>query len=110
MKTRFKKVWCGECCTMQFTGECGHGRAVAPAALLGFDAAVDERKIERLSDFERGACSIVDGFASRPCSTHGVIECPPCWRVWLRGSGVSRLPRVSSLNPAPTAALEVRRG
>jgi len=32
MKTRFPKVWCESCKTMQFVGECPHGvgRAIEP--------------------------------------------------------------------------------
>jgi hypothetical protein len=30
MRSRFKKVWCPSCSTMQFAGECGHGRIVEP--------------------------------------------------------------------------------
>jgi hypothetical protein len=26
MRSRFKKVWCASCGTMQFAGECPHGR------------------------------------------------------------------------------------
>jgi len=29
VKTRFKKVWCESCHSMQFAGECPHGRVVA---------------------------------------------------------------------------------
>lgn len=25
MKTRFRKIWCAQCSSMQFAGECGHG-------------------------------------------------------------------------------------
>jgi hypothetical protein len=32
MRSRFKKVWCASCGTMQFAGECGHGRVEMPAA------------------------------------------------------------------------------
>jgi hypothetical protein len=28
MRSRFKKVWCGSCATMQFAGECPHARFV----------------------------------------------------------------------------------
>ena len=28
MKTRFRKVWCASCSTMQFAGECPHGRGL----------------------------------------------------------------------------------
>ncbi len=48
MRTRFKKVWCGSCSSMQFAGECPHGRVVN-ARMIG------QREGGRLSNFDRDA-------------------------------------------------------
>jgi hypothetical protein len=49
MKTRFRKVWCSSCSTMQFAGECPHPQqrpriawpaGVPPMALTIMDAAM----------------------------------------------------------------------
>lgn len=42
MRTRFRKVWCSSCSTMQFAGECGHGRVEAPPATLVRESAIAE--------------------------------------------------------------------
>lgn len=38
MKTRFRKVWCASCSTMQFAGECGHARVEAPPRNVQLEA------------------------------------------------------------------------
>lgn len=43
MRTRFPKVWCAQCSTMQFAGECGHGRVEAPSGFVQFQSAGMER-------------------------------------------------------------------
>lgn len=35
MRLRFKKVWCDACKSMQFAGECPHGRVVNFAPVAG---------------------------------------------------------------------------
>lgn len=45
MRTRFAKVWCPECKTMQFGGECGHSRVVRPPWTLQLGAALFEKPL-----------------------------------------------------------------
>lgn len=47
MRTRFKKVWCGSCATMQFAGECPHGRVeeAVDSVAHGFTARDNRIKV-----------------------------------------------------------------
>lgn len=46
MRTRFRKVWCPQCSSMQFAGECGHpARVEAPPGNLATVLALAERRL-----------------------------------------------------------------
>jgi hypothetical protein len=51
MRHRFKKVWCSECKTMQFAGECGHARQIEPPTLQKLRARVEERGARSLQSW-----------------------------------------------------------
>lgn len=44
MKTRFRKVWCSSCSTMQFAGECPHPQSASREVRPSLD---DERAAHR---------------------------------------------------------------
>lgn len=46
MRTRFLKVWCDSCKSMQFAGECPHGRVIDARVVGG-------KEEEGLSKFDR---------------------------------------------------------
>lgn len=54
MRTRFRKVWCPTCASMQFAGECGHARVVEAPLTLQLQAKAAEMSIGRtLTNFAR---------------------------------------------------------
>ena len=57
MRTRFRKVWCPECASMQFAGECGHTRLVEAPLTLQLQANAAERVPfgRRITNFAREA-------------------------------------------------------
>jgi hypothetical protein len=57
MRTRFRKVWCPECSSMQFAGECGHARVVEAPLTLQLQANCAEKMpfARRATAFARAA-------------------------------------------------------
>jgi hypothetical protein len=64
MKSRFRKVWCSSCSSMQFAGECPHGRAVSAPVAVRACAQVAEKGLSARAKF-RGIASLM-GFCPPP--------------------------------------------
>jgi hypothetical protein len=75
MRSRFVKVWCPECKTMQFGGECGHRRIELPGLIERMLA--DSVELHRLPPFTTVLFPTPSGFRTYRVKDGKLTEASP---------------------------------